>query len=102
MTEIKSLSGSEIEITGEISAGDFMSEKGPAIKEIAQNLDINGFRKGKIPEAENNLLSFKIKTAVMPEIKLPDYKNIARNIAREKKENINANDKLLQLLENIK
>ena len=140
MTEIKLLSDSEIEIAGEISAGDFMFEKDPALKEMTRNLDIKGFRKGKIPEdiilknvnqrailermavmalekkypeiikknkikpigrpeiiitkmAENNPLGFKIKTAVMPEIKLSDYKNIAGNIAREKKENINANDK---------
>ena len=50
MTEIKLLSDSEIEIAGEISAGDFMFEKDPAIKEMTRNLDIKGFRKGKIPE----------------------------------------------------
>ena len=30
--------------------------------------------------ARNNPLGFKIKTAVLPEIKLPDYKKIAKNI----------------------
>ena len=30
--------------------------------------------------ARKNPLGFKIKTAVLPEIKLPDYKNIAKDI----------------------
>lgn len=30
--------------------------------------------------ARNNPLAFKIKTAVLPEIKLPDYKDIAKKI----------------------
>ena len=33
--------------------------------------------------ARNNPLGFKIKTAVMPEIKLPKYKEIAKKIASE-------------------
>lgn len=40
--------------------------------------------------ARNNPLGFKIKTAVMPEIKLPDYKNLAKeavkNLPEEKKD----------------
>lgn len=129
------MSDSEIEITGEISAGDFMFEKRPAIKEITRKIDIKGFRKGKIPEdiilkninqrvllermavmalekkypeiikknkikpigrpeiiitkiAENNPLGFRIKIAIMPEIKLPDYKIIAKDIIGKMEEKL--------------
>lgn len=140
MTEIKLLPNSEVEITGEVSAGDFMLGRSAAIKELSENIDIKGFRKGNVPEsvmlkntssvallermaisalekkypeiikehkirpigrpeiiitkmAENNPLGFKIKTAVMPGIKLPDYKGIAKDIVGEKKEEIDANNK---------
>lgn len=138
---------SEIEIAGEVSAGDFMLEKEAALEEFSQNLDIKGFRKGKTPKdvilknvnqktllermaimalekhypkiieednikpigrpeiiitkmAENNPLGFKIKTAVMPEIKLPDYKSAAKEVLNKKNEKdkirINILDKILE------
>ena len=118
---------SEVEIIGEISAEIFMSGKNQAVKEFSEKVEMDGFRKGKIPEeimikklgtevvlekmaiialekeypkiikehkiraigrpeialtkvAENNPLGFKIKTSVLPEIALPDYKKIARLI----------------------
>lgn len=130
MLEIKSLPNSEVEIIGEISAEIFMSGKNKAIKEFSEKAELDGFRKGKIPEeilvrnigasailekmaiialekeypkiikeykikaigrpeititkmAENNPLGFKIKTSVLPEIALPDYKKIAQKVLRE-------------------
>ena len=121
------LPNSEVEIIGEISAEIFMSGRNWAVKEISEKAEMDGFRKGKIPEdiliknlgmevllekmavialekeypkiikeykikaigqpeitltklAENNPLGFKIKTSVLPEITLPDYKKIARLI----------------------
>lgn len=125
MLEIKLLPNSEVEIIGEISAEIFMSGKNQALAEFSEKVEIDGFRKGKIPEdiliknvgldavlekmaivalekeypkiikeykikavgrpeiiitklAENNPLGFKIKTSVLPEIILPDYKSIAK------------------------
>ena len=127
MLEIKLLSNSEVEIIGEISAEIFMSGRSMAVKEFSEKVEMDGFRKGKIPEdrmiknlgtevvlekmavialekeypkiinehkiraigrpeitltkvAENNPLGFKIKTSVLPEITLPDYKKIAHLI----------------------
>jgi len=123
MLEIKLLSGSEVEIVGEISAEDFESERQHAIIHLSEDIKIDGFRPGKAPEkvimdkigernildkmavlalqkeypkiieekkikaigrpeititklARNNPLGFKIKTYVMPEVELPDYKKI--------------------------
>lgn len=131
--KITKLPKSEIEIEGELDANLFETYYAPALKKIGENLKIDGFRKGKIPEnvllskiseisileemaqmalgehyskiiageAENekidaigqpeisitklarkNPLGFKIKTAVLEEIKLPDYKDIAKKILR--------------------
>lgn len=128
MTEIKLLPGSEIEITGEISAGDFENRRKEALKDISKDLKIDGFRPGNVPEkillekigeqsilermavfslqkeypeiirrhkikaigrpeiiitkmAKGNPLGYKIKTAVLPEMDLPDYKKIAKETA---------------------
>ncbi|MBU2219111.1 trigger factor family protein [Patescibacteria group bacterium] len=145
--EINKLPDSEIEITGEISAGDFESCREQTIKELSENIQIDGFRPGKIPEkiliekigeqaimermaeialqkeyfkiieekniqaigrpeiiitkiARNNPLGFKLKTAVMPEIELPDYKKIA-NEAMEEKEIKAREKKRIEVLEKI-
>ncbi len=45
--------------------------------------------------ATNNPLGFKIKTAVLPEMELPDYKNIAAQIIK-KKEDVSVEDKEVQ------
>ncbi|MDO8659690.1 MAG: hypothetical protein Q7K54_03750, partial [Candidatus Parcubacteria bacterium] len=42
--------------------------------------------------ARKNPLGFKIKTAVLPEITLPDYKNLAKSILRSDLENIKRSD----------
>lgn len=125
MIEIKSLPGSEVEIAGEISAGDFESHREQVIKKLSQEMKIDGFRPGNVPEkvltekigesailekmaaftlqkeypeiikrhkikaigqpeilitklAKDNPLGYKIKTAVLPEIDLPDYEKIAK------------------------
>ena len=123
--DVKKLPKSEVEIEGEIEADVFETYFNKALKRIGKNLEIDGFRKGKVPEnvllskipeaqilgemaemalsehypkileenkidaisrpeisitklARKNPLGFKIKTAIMPEIKMPDYKQIAK------------------------
>lgn len=130
---VKKLPKSEVEIEGELDAQIFETYFDDALKKLAENIELDGFRKGKVPEnvllskipeikileemaelalnehypkiledinnkkidaldvigrpeifiiklARNNPLGFKIKTAVMPIIKLPDYKKIAKEI----------------------
>ena len=116
------LPNSEIEITGEIPASEFESYFPKALKYLGENVELDGFRKGKAPEsvllsklpeskileehkidaigrpeiiitklARNNDLGFKIKTAVIPTLKLPEYKKIAKdiqsNLTDEEKDN---------------
>jgi FKBP-type peptidyl-prolyl cis-trans isomerase (trigger factor) len=116
---------SEVEIEGELEADLFESYYKKALQKIGENVEMDGFRKGKVPEnilvskvpeitileemaelaladayptilqsekldvisrpeiaitkiARGNPLGFKIKTAVMPEIALPDYKKVAK------------------------
>lgn len=137
--KIEKLSGSEVEIIGEITADDFELKREAALKEISEGVNIPGFRPGHIPEkiltekigeqavlekmaemclqkaypviieenkieavgrpeititkiAANNPLGFKIKTAVLPEMELPDYKNIATQTMK-KKEEVSVEDK---------
>jgi len=148
MTKVKitKLPKSEIEIEGEIEAEIFESYFTKALKKLGDNLKLDGFRKGKIPEAvmlsnipeinileemaemtlseyypkiiaeekidaisrpeisitklaRKNPLGFKIKTAVLPEIKLPDYKEIAKKIIggiTSEEKNIEVSDKELE------
>lgn len=123
--KITKLPKSEIEIEGEIEANVLESYYSNALKKIGENVELDGFRKGKVPEniliskipeshileemaemalmdyypkmieeekidaisrpeisitklARKNPLGFKIKTAVMPEMELPNYKKIAK------------------------
>lgn len=127
---VKKLPKNEIEIEGELESDLFESYFAKALKKLGENLKLDGFRKGKIPEgvllssipeinileemanlafsehypkiiedekidpisrpeisitklARKNPLGFKIKTAILPEIKLPDYKEIAKKIISE-------------------
>ncbi len=122
---IKKLPKSEVEIEGEIDADVFEAYFSKALKKLGENVEIDGFRKGKVPEnvlisnipearileemaemalmdhypkiiedekidaisrpeigitklARKNPLGFKIKTAVIPEMELPNYKVIAK------------------------
>ena len=124
---VKKLPKSEVEIEGELDADIFEAYFSKALKKVGANLELDGFRKGKVPEsvllskvpeisileemaelalnehypkiiaeekidaisrpeisitklARKNPLGFKIKTAVLPEIKLPDYKKISKKI----------------------
>ncbi|MCM2338888.1 MAG: hypothetical protein NDI62_00300 [Burkholderiales bacterium] len=131
--KINKLPKSEVEIEGELSADVFETYFNKALKAIGEHVEIDGFRKGKIPEnvllskvpeaqilgemaemalsehypkiledekidaisrpeisitklARNNPLEFKIKTAVMPEMTLPNYKDIAKKVLSDIKE----------------
>ncbi|KKR75695.1 MAG: Trigger factor [Parcubacteria group bacterium GW2011_GWE2_40_8] len=53
--------------------------------------------------AENNPLGFKLKTAVMPEVVLPDYKSIAGKINSLKKDKFEVDEKEVnEVLENLR
>lgn len=127
---ITKLAKSEVEIEGELDADLFESYFGKALKKLGENLKLDGFRKGKVPEnvllstipessileemaqmalnehypkiieeekidaisrpeisitklARKNPLGFKIKTAILPEIKLPIYKSLAKKIVAD-------------------
>src|SRR3989344_4100113 len=127
---IKRLPKSEIEIEGELDIETFETYFSRALKRIGKNIELPGFRKGKVPEgvllskvpeaqilgemaelaleehyskileenkidaidrpdisitklARKNPLGFKIKTAVIPEVELFDYKKIAKKILSE-------------------
>jgi trigger factor len=118
---------SQIKITGEIPYEELIHERKKAIKALGQNITLDGFRKGHIPEnvlekhlgemailaemaeraiahmyphileahaidaigypkleitkiAPNNPLGFTATVAVIPEVTLPDYKNISATI----------------------
>lgn len=142
MIEIKLLPGSEAEIAGEISANDFESHREQVIKKLSQEMKIDGFRPGNVPEkvliekigepailekmavftlqkqypeiikrhkikaigrpeilitklAKGSPLGFKIKTAVLPEIDLPDYKKIAGDIKIQQQGRLEILDKII-------
>lgn len=143
---VKKLPKSEVEIEGELEAELFETYFKKALAKIGENVELDGFRKGKVPEsvllskipeisileemaemalsehypkiveqemldaisrpeisitklARNNPLGFKIKTATLPAIKLPDYKKIAKKIIGEvtdAEKNIVVSDKDLE------
>ncbi|MFH1201124.1 MAG: trigger factor [bacterium] len=143
---VKKLPKSEVEIEGEIDSEIFESYFPKALKKLGDNLKLDGFRKGKIPEsvmlsnipeinileemaqialseyypkivaekkidavsrpeisitklARKNPLGFKIKTAVLPEIKLSDYKKIAQKIisgVTKEEKNVEVSDEDLE------
>ena len=59
MTNIKitKLPKSEVEIEGEIEADVFEAYFSKALKKLGENIEIDGFRKGKVPRelAEKNI-----------------------------------------------
>ena len=141
--KVNKLPKSEVEIEGELEAEAFEAYYNKALKKLGENVEIDGFRKGKAPEnvliskipeikileemaemalgehypkiiedekldvisrpeinitklARKNPLAFKIKTSLMPEIKLADYKKLASKIITEIKpeeKNIEVTDK---------
>lgn len=123
--------GSLVVLTGELPFEDLEKHRASAVAEIAKNIEIDGFRKGHVPEniliqkvgemallnemaeralsraypemvahheldvigypqigitklAKGNPLGFTITVAVVPEITLPDYTKIAKEINKEK------------------
>jgi tape measure domain-containing protein len=123
--EIKELNGAMVEIKGEIAWETFSTYEKKAFERLAKHVEVDGFRKGNVPEAiakkqlgdelilsdmaelaigelyptileekkidaigrpsvaitklaRDNALGFTLTTAVLPEIKLPDYKKIAK------------------------
>jgi trigger factor len=142
-TKLKKLPKSEVEIEGELQAEAFELYFDRALNKIGAEIEVDGFRKGKVPQnillskvpeirileemaemaleehypkilesekldvisrpeisitklARKNPLEFKIKTSLMPEIKLPDYKKIANKIISDitdKKKNIEVTEK---------
>lgn len=138
----KKLDGSEYEISATIPAEVISEYRKKALKDLGSNVEVPGFRKGKVPEdmlighvgesrvmeraanmalsevypkivvgekidaigapqiqitklAEGNPVEFKATTAVMPEIKLADYKKIAKKIF-SKEEKFEVEDKELE------
>jgi len=130
-TSVKKLPKSQIELKIEVSAEEFNQFIEKAAAELGKDLEIKGFRKGKVPKeiiekevgsekilieaadltveenykkailenkieailqpkieirklAKGDSFIFLAKTAVLPEIKLPDYKKIASKIKRKK------------------
>jgi len=148
--KIKKLEKSQVEITGSIDTPDFSTFRKQAISNINNEITIDGFRKGKVPEhiiiakvgemaileemaelalskaypllvtkeeidalgrpeisitklAMDNPLEFKIVTAVAPEIKLGDYKKIAKEVNSNPEEKFEVTDKEVEdALEKIK
>ena len=129
--EVTKETGSQLKIVGEIPFAELEKEKNAAIKKLGQNVEMDGFRKGHVPEnilmekigemailsemaeralskvypeilkankidaigypqiqitkiAKDNPLGFTATVAVLPEIKLPDYKQIAAELNKEK------------------
>lgn len=123
--------GSLVVFTGELPFVDLEKHRASAVAEIAKNIEVDGFRKGHVPEniliqkvgemavlnemaervlsraypemvahheldvigypqisitklAKGNPLGFTITVAVVPEITLPDYTKIAKEINKEK------------------
>lgn len=71
---VKKLPKSEVEIEGEIEADVFETYFNKALKKIGEHLEIDGFRKGKVPE---NVLLSKVPEAQilgeMAEMALSEY-----------------------------
>lgn len=65
-TKITKLPKSEIEIEGELDADVFETYYARALKKIGENVEIDGFRKGKVPE---NILNTKVpEIAILEEM----------------------------------
>ena len=148
--KINKLEKSKVEITGSIAVADFLPFRKMALENINEQVTIDGFRKGKVPEATliskvgemavleemaelalsnaypeiiieekidaigrpeisitklaiDNPLEFKITTTVTPEIKLGDYKKIAKAENKKPEETFEVTEKEVEeALEKIK
>jgi trigger factor len=124
---INTLTKSEVEVLGVMEMAEFEKYENKALAKLGERLELDGFRKGKVPAAvvkekaddmmileemaelalsdaypkiitnekidaigrpqiaitkiaRGSDLEFKIHTAVLPEMKLPDYKALAKDI----------------------
>ncbi|MFA6536359.1 MAG: trigger factor [Candidatus Paceibacterota bacterium] len=134
------LENSEIEVLIESPFGELEKHRAKALKAMLQDVELDGFRKGKVPEdifikrygevavlyeaagvliqeilpqlltelklkiigepgititkcASGNPLEFKVRLAILPEVKLPDYKKIASTENSKKPEAIKVEEK---------
>lgn len=141
--EVKKLEHSEVEITGTIPTDAFEKHRARALKSLNDEVTIDGFRKGKVPEnvliqkvgdmvileemaelaiadaypeiiddqkidvlgrprvqitklAKGSPLEFKVKTAVLPEVTLPDYKKIAKEEMTKKEDPVKVEEKEIE------
>jgi FKBP-type peptidyl-prolyl cis-trans isomerase (trigger factor) len=141
--KINKLEKSKIEIVGSIDTKDFVIFRNKALQNINDEVSIDGFRKGKVPEnvliskvgemsvleemaelalskaypeiiveekidaigrpeisitklAIDNPLEFKIVTTVTPEIKLGDYKKIAKTENKKPVETFEVTEKEIE------
>lgn len=147
---VASLPEREVEIIGEITAERMAELREKAIKKFKEDLEVDGFRKGNVPEAivvqkvgemaimdeaafiaiseeypniieehkidaigrpdvtitkiaAGNPLSFKIKTSIMPEVKLADYKKLAaEQSSKEIKKAEVTDEEVSMVLKNIR
>jgi len=130
---ITKLPNAEVEIVGELGVAEFLAYRGRALRSLNQEVKVDGFRPGQVPEqvlvskigeekiliemaelalqetypkiiaenkidalgrpeitltklAKDNPLGFKIKTAIHPEITLPEVKKIAKRIITNQNE----------------
>ncbi len=130
---VKPLKDAEVEITGEILWESLEPLRADALKKIQENVELPGFRKGKVPEkmivekfgevyileeaaehalehayseiiiehklqpidypkititklATGNPLGFKMTLVTLPEVKLPDYKAIAKEGTKKREQ----------------
>jgi len=148
--KVTRLEKSEVEISGDISVEAMKKYRGKALKDLGEKIEIQGFRKGHVPEkilvdrvgeilileeaaelalkdivpdiieknvpdyigrpkiaitklAPGNPVSFKITIGVMPEIKLPDYKKIAKKELAKDAEKIEVTEKEInEVIEQIR
>lgn len=141
--KINKLPESLLEIEGHIEWADFEKNRAEALKNLGQNIEMPGFRKGHVPEnillknisetailqemaelampkaylkilesenidaigrpeiaimklAAGNPLGFKIKTAILPEVKLPDYKSLAQKENKSKEIKVEVSDEEIE------
>ena len=143
MNKVTKLDKSRVEITGSIAREQFESFRKKALQNINDEVIIDGFRKGKVPEniliskvgemtileemaelaissaypkilmdekidaigrpeisitklASGNPLEYKIVTAVVPEVKLADYKKISKEEKNKKEETLDITEKEIE------
>lgn len=150
-TTIQHLPDSLVEIQGELAWDAFSTYEAKAFERLSAHLEVDGFRKGNVPEAiakkhigdeliladmaelalgalypeivtehdldvigrpsitltkiaRGNALGFTITTAVLPSITLPDYKKLAKGIAKEETTDVTEEevDKVIENLRQIR